>query len=144
MPSAPIANQESSLSGSIEEGRLRDLLWPSAGVMDAAPKLTIRAPQPFKKSRRDGIMSFRLSIFPNGPQHTNMCKAAAENSPESFADLLIAGLWVSIENTLRRQDDAAEAIPALRCSFFNESQLNRMRLLRSAQPFQRSDLRLSN
>src|ERR1700676_3366360 len=112
MPSPPIANQESSLSGSIEEGRLRDRPWPSA--TGAALKLTIRAPQPFKKSRRDGVMSFRLSIFPNGPQHTNMRKAAAENSPKSFVDLLIGRLWLSIENSLRRQDDAAEAIPALR------------------------------
>src|SRR5580704_13114649 len=101
--------------------------------MDAALKLTIRAPQPFKNSRRDGVMPFSLSIFSNGSQHTNMGKAPAEHSTQSLADLLIGGRWVSIENSLRRQDYAAKAIPALRSSFFNECLLNGMWLFRSAQ-----------
>jgi hypothetical protein len=73
-----------------------------------------------------------------------MRKAAAENSLEGSADLLIGGLWVYIEKSLCCQDDAAEAKAALRRPFLNECLLNRMRLFRSAQPFQGSDLRLAN
>ena len=99
----------------------------------AALKLTIRAPQPFRKSRRDGVMLFGLSIFSNGAQHANVGKAAAQNSSQRGADFLVRGLRVYVQNGLRCQDYAAEAKPALSGSLLDKRLLYRMRLLGGAE-----------
>src|ERR1700733_9317277 len=102
IPSAPMASQESSLSGSICPGWVANGPWALAGdwVNGVALKLTIRAPQPFRNSRRDGVMLFDLSIFSNGAQHARVRKAAAQHSSQRGADLLVRGLRVCIQHGL--------------------------------------------
>jgi 3-oxoacyl-ACP reductase-like protein len=89
-------------------------------------------------------MLFGLSIFSNGAQHANVGKAAAQYSSERGADLLVRGLRVCVQNSLGRQDYAAQAKSALGGSLVDKRLLNRMRLPGGAEPFQGSDLGLAH
>ena len=109
-------------------------------IQSAAPKLTIIAPQLFRKSRRDGVMLFGLGIFSDRSQHASVRETAAQDASEGVADLLVRGIRVYIENSLRRQDHAAEAKSALGRSFVDERLLNWVRLFRGAQTFERRNL----
>src|SRR3984885_15871566 len=115
VPSATMASQESSLSGSMCPRWVANCPWAliEDSVSGAILKLTISAPQPFRNSRRDGVMLFSLGIFSNGAQHAHVGKAAAQHSSQRGADLLVRGLRVCIQHSLRCQDHAAQAKSAL-------------------------------
>lgn len=69
-----------------------------------------------------------------------MRETAAENARKRFANFLIGGFWFFIEQRFRRQNYPAKTEAALCSLFIDESLLNRMRLFRCTQTFERDDL----
>ena len=63
-----------------------------------------------------------------------MGETTAQDASQSIPNLLIRGMRFYVEYGLRRQDQAAEAKPALGGSFLNKRLLNRVRLFRRAKP----------
>jgi len=58
--------------------------------------------------------------------------------------LVVGRLWILIEKRFRAEDHATQTEPALRRLFVDECLLNRVRLLRRAQAFQRHNLRVTH
>jgi hypothetical protein len=71
-------------------------------------------------------------------------EAAAQNATQGVPNLLIRGIGFYIENGLRCQDYATETKPALSRPFLNKRLLDRVRVFRRAQAFQRRDFVLTN
>ena len=145
MPSAPMASHESSLSGSICEGWVPN--WPLRMAEDYERPGAEAHDQ--RATALQEVTTGRSHAF--CPRHIFEWRAACERGqssgttlPQSVADLLVRGVGFRIEKSFRRQDHAAQAISALRRSLIDERLLNRMRLLRSAESFQRGDLGLAN
>src|SRR5262245_2117838 len=120
---------------------------------DAAPKLTISAPEPRRKSRRekparanasrasDVILAMASPLRGRVPldrtHHPRVHEAAAQHGRERLLNVGVGCLRVLIEERLRREDHAAQAEAALRRPLVDEGLLDRMRLLGRAQPFER-------
>lgn len=66
-----------------------------------------------------------------------MRPATAQIVLECGLDLRGAGMRGYVEQRLGREDEAADAVAALCCLFLNEGSLQRMRVLRRAQTFDR-------
>ena len=71
-----------------------------------------------------------------------MRPTAAEVAGERFANLLFRRLGVLIEQCLGAHDHAVGAVAALGCLLLDERPLDRMRILRRAEPLERRDARL--
>src|SRR5207245_354379 len=74
------------------------------------------------------------------PQHPRVREAAAQHAGQRLLNLGVARRGVLIEESLRRQDDAAEAKAALRRLLVDERFLNRVRVVRRTETFERGDL----
>jgi hypothetical protein len=53
------------------------------------------------------MLSVRVSVFSDGPQHARVRKAAAQNTAESDPDLLVGGARFSIQDSLSGEDHPA-------------------------------------
>jgi hypothetical protein len=71
-------------------------------------------------------------------------ETAAQNAAQSVPNLLIRSIRFSVQDSLRRQNHATQAKPALGRSFLNKRLLDWMRLFRRAQALQRRDFVLTN
>src|SRR6188474_893418 len=69
-----------------------------------------------------------------------MSEAAAQDIRQGLVNLIIRRLRSAIDESFRRQDDAAQTETALRGLLVYECLLNRMRFVRGAQPFERGDI----
>src|SRR3990172_3876714 len=140
----------------------------SSSATAAALKLTISAPAPFTNERRDnpapasasrasGVMRITLSaaclavarglfrrakagIPLDGAQHPCVREAPAQHGRERLLDLRVGGIGRPVEKRLRGQDDAVQAEAALRSLLVDERLLNRVRLRRRPESFERRDL----
>src|SRR5260370_16178064 len=68
--------------------------------------------------------------------HAQVAAAAAEISVEGLLDLIVAGMWIFIEEHFRGHDHAVHAVTALRGLLFDEGRLERVRMLERAQAFE--------
>jgi hypothetical protein len=103
-------------------------------VSEAALKLTINAPPPLRKARLDYMLSVRVGVFSDGPQHARVRKAAAQNTAEGDTDLLASEApgFPSRTALVSGEDHAAQAKPTLRRTFLNKGLLDGMRFVRRA------------
>ncbi len=68
-----------------------------------------------------------------------MREASTQNASESLAHLLIGSIRLGIQHGFCREDDTAQAEPALGRAFVDESLLQRVRFLRSSKPLRCGD-----
>src|SRR5882762_448426 len=144
-PSGVIATQESSLVG--RRGGLPPG-WARALPMKAGPAAeTTSAPEAFRNSRRESGKSTREFIVVSSghlrlsaldrAQDGDVRPAAALEARERFAQLRVARLRVLVQVGRRGHDPAVDAVAALRHLLLYVGGLQRVRLLRRAQAFQR-------
>src|SRR5690242_14600185 len=100
VPSAPTAIQESRRVGSMCEARVSNgpctgaTAWPPlASIGCRALNATTRAPEVFRKSRREiaVVMSRLLRVAPDGAQHPNVREAPAQDARHRPCDLRLRG-----------------------------------------------------
>src|ERR1039457_1427104 len=139
LPSAPITSHVSSLESSTC-GPFADDSPFDCARNDVGLNVTISAPQPFRKSRRDGIMFPRVGILPYRSQHSSVREAAAQHATQSVTNLDIGCVRIHIQHGFSGQDDAAQTKSALCRSLINERLLQRMRLVCGAQAIECGDL----
>jgi hypothetical protein len=80
-----------------------------------------------------------MGIPPDGAHHTVVGVAAAEHAAKGSADLLVGCVGIGIEDGFRGEDDAAEAIAALGCSFVDKGLLDGVWLFGRAESFEGDD-----
>jgi len=61
----------------------------------------------FRKSRLDCMFPVCVGVFPDGPQHARVRKAAAQNTADGDTDVLIGGTGLYIEDSLCGEDHVA-------------------------------------
>src|SRR5918999_2754685 len=146
MPLASIERKEStsvSTSGFSGTGPCAS----ACAIGPANEKLTTSAPPLLRTSRRDGTKCVFMAASSgvsgcahDGFDDAGMRSATAEISGQRFLDLRFGRLLVPGEEGRRFHDHAVDAVTALHRLFLNEGALNRMRVLRCAEPFQGDDL----
>src|SRR5437870_3153864 len=76
----------------------------------------------------------------HGPDDFQMRPAPAQYSGQRGSNLFIGWIGVLVQEGLHGQDDAADAISALRRLLVDERLLNRVRMLERPETLQRNDL----
>ena len=77
---------------------------------------------------------------PDRAKHARVGEATAQDAGHSFLDLPFRRLGIFIEKGFGGEDDAVQAIAALRGLLFDEGFLDGVRLVDGAQPFESDDL----
>ena len=89
------------------------------------------------------MLSSPLRIPVDRAQHPRVREAPAQHARQRLPDLRLGRLRILIQERLGRQDDAAQAEPALRRLLVDERLLERVRLLGRAEAVERRDLGVS-
>lgn len=71
-----------------------------------------------------------------------MCTAPAQVVLQCIEYFGFGGVWVLHQQSLRRHDHAIEAVAALRCLFFDEGLLHRIKMIARSKTFECEDVSL--
>src|SRR5262249_33438172 len=100
------------------------------------------APELLRKSRRFTLHPPRIAF--DRAQHPRVGEAATEHAGHRVLDLLIRWSGVLVDERLRRENDAVQAVAALRGLLVDECLLYRVRLFGRAETFERRDFRAAD